>query len=526
MFSTRAATRGSRTLGLTRRHRPRRFVARRATCTAPGTAFAEKPFNLTPDPKYLYLSRRHAEAFAHLEFGQRERGGFILITGEVGTGKTTLARYFLGKLGPRHRHRASCSTPRSPPRSCCARSSTTCTSPAEGNSLKDLVDALHRFLLEARAARAQRGPADRRGPGPLAGGARAGPPHLEPRDRHREADPDRAHGPVGAARPAGAPRAAAARPARDRALPPRRPLARRRRRTTSATACRWPAARARCASTTPRSSPCTSSPAGIPRLVNLICDRSLLAGYVAGSADDHRRDGRARPRRRCRARTARTRALAPGLGAAALIAAAWRRWRSRAGPAPRARRRRRRRPTSRTLRHAARPHPTPTPAPAQRQRLDALVRELPRDASFAAAPRPRAGTLGDARRSCSARPPHPPRAGARVRPAGGARDVPPGAERHLLPRPRAPRRDAAHRRDRRRASARGAARPARRLWTQEAIFLWPDAQASAATAGGRPGRARRSPAWATASPSLVAAVAQLPARRASWPTASWGRARS
>ena len=60
--------------------------------------FTEKPFNLTPDPKYLYQSRRHTEAVAHLEYGRRERGGFIVITGEVGTGKTTLARYFLGRL--------------------------------------------------------------------------------------------------------------------------------------------------------------------------------------------------------------------------------------------------------------------------------------------------------------------------------------------------------------------------------------------------------------------------------------------
>ena len=41
--------------------------------------FREKPFNLTPDPKYIYLSQRHAEAFAHLEFGHKERGGFVYV---------------------------------------------------------------------------------------------------------------------------------------------------------------------------------------------------------------------------------------------------------------------------------------------------------------------------------------------------------------------------------------------------------------------------------------------------------------
>ena len=67
----------------------------------PFYGLAEKPFNLTPDPKYLYLSQRHTEAFAHLEFGRKEKGGFILVTGEVGTGKTTLARYFLSQLDER-----------------------------------------------------------------------------------------------------------------------------------------------------------------------------------------------------------------------------------------------------------------------------------------------------------------------------------------------------------------------------------------------------------------------------------------
>jgi general secretion pathway protein A len=113
--------------------------------------FREKPFNLTPDPKYLYLSQRHSEAFAHLEFGHRERGGFILITGEVGTGKTTLARYFLSHLGPETRTAVvlyPALTAAELLRSILDDLHIT----AEGDSLKSLVDALHRFLLESRAA--------------------------------------------------------------------------------------------------------------------------------------------------------------------------------------------------------------------------------------------------------------------------------------------------------------------------------------------------------------------------------------
>ena len=111
---------------------------------------AEKPFNLTPDPKYLYLSRRHAEAFAHLEFGQRERGGFILLTGEVGTGKTTLARYFLGKL-PDNTATAVVVYPALTAAELLRSILDDLHVPVESTSLKDLVDALHRFLLDARA---------------------------------------------------------------------------------------------------------------------------------------------------------------------------------------------------------------------------------------------------------------------------------------------------------------------------------------------------------------------------------------
>jgi general secretion pathway protein A len=58
----------------------------------------EKPFNLTPDPKFLYLSKKHKEAFAHLLYGIRNRSGFVEITGEVGTGKTTICRTLLSRL--------------------------------------------------------------------------------------------------------------------------------------------------------------------------------------------------------------------------------------------------------------------------------------------------------------------------------------------------------------------------------------------------------------------------------------------
>jgi len=65
--------------------------------------FREAPFNITPDPKFLFFSARHREAFDHLLYGIRERKGFIQITGEVGAGKTTLCRAVLEELGPRYK---------------------------------------------------------------------------------------------------------------------------------------------------------------------------------------------------------------------------------------------------------------------------------------------------------------------------------------------------------------------------------------------------------------------------------------
>jgi general secretion pathway protein A len=60
--------------------------------------FNEPPFSISPDPRFLYLSESHKEALAHMIYGVQERKGFTVITGDVGTGKTTLINRFLGGL--------------------------------------------------------------------------------------------------------------------------------------------------------------------------------------------------------------------------------------------------------------------------------------------------------------------------------------------------------------------------------------------------------------------------------------------
>src|SRR5216684_530994 len=60
--------------------------------------FAEKPFSLTPDPKYLYRSQSHANAFELLQYAIRRREGFVVVTGDIGTGKTTLCRALLEQI--------------------------------------------------------------------------------------------------------------------------------------------------------------------------------------------------------------------------------------------------------------------------------------------------------------------------------------------------------------------------------------------------------------------------------------------
>jgi len=111
----------------------------------------EKPFAITPDPRYLFLSERHAEALAHLLYGITEAGGFIQLTGEVGTGKTTVVRSLLAQT-PQHAEIALILNPRMTAPEFLL---TICEELGIGvpdeatNSLKDLVDILSHYLLRA-----------------------------------------------------------------------------------------------------------------------------------------------------------------------------------------------------------------------------------------------------------------------------------------------------------------------------------------------------------------------------------------
>ena len=60
-----------------------------------------EPFSIAPDPRYLYMSERHREALAHLLYGLNGGGGFVLLSGEIGAGKTTVCRCFLEKIPKR-----------------------------------------------------------------------------------------------------------------------------------------------------------------------------------------------------------------------------------------------------------------------------------------------------------------------------------------------------------------------------------------------------------------------------------------
>ena len=114
----------------------------------------EKPFSITPDPRYLFMSERHGEALAHLVYGVTESGGFVQLTGEVGTGKTTLVRTLLLHRMPGN---AEVAVILNPQLSALEFLASVCeelgiAGQSGPYSSKALIDALNRHLLAAHAA--------------------------------------------------------------------------------------------------------------------------------------------------------------------------------------------------------------------------------------------------------------------------------------------------------------------------------------------------------------------------------------
>jgi general secretion pathway protein A len=112
----------------------------------------ERPFSLAPDPRYLYLSDAHREALAHLLYGLGEGGSFVQLTGEVGTGKTTVCRALLEQLPPE----VDVAMIFNPRLTSVELLAAVCDElrvsyPAGTTSTKVLVDALSQALLDAHA---------------------------------------------------------------------------------------------------------------------------------------------------------------------------------------------------------------------------------------------------------------------------------------------------------------------------------------------------------------------------------------
>ena len=115
--------------------------------------FKESPFSIAPDPRYLYMTEQHREALAHLVFGLNSEGGCILLTGEVGTGKTTVCRCLLEQI-PEQSNIALVFNPKV---TATELLETICDElhieyPEGENSVKTYIDRINVFLLQANAA--------------------------------------------------------------------------------------------------------------------------------------------------------------------------------------------------------------------------------------------------------------------------------------------------------------------------------------------------------------------------------------
>jgi general secretion pathway protein A len=112
--------------------------------------FKERPFQLVPNPAYFFLSKSHEEAMAHLIYAVAQGDGFVEITGEVGTGKTTLCRAFLENLGP-ETEVAYVFNPKLDCIQLLKAINDEFGISSEANNVKDLIDNLNAFLLRKKA---------------------------------------------------------------------------------------------------------------------------------------------------------------------------------------------------------------------------------------------------------------------------------------------------------------------------------------------------------------------------------------
>jgi len=113
-------------------------------------SFNEKPFSIAPDPRYLYMSPQHEEALAHLLYGLQGEGGIVLLTGEVGTGKTTMVRKVLEDL-PESTHIAWIINPKLSNQELLSSICDELGIPHLEQSIKTLTSLITNFLLENHA---------------------------------------------------------------------------------------------------------------------------------------------------------------------------------------------------------------------------------------------------------------------------------------------------------------------------------------------------------------------------------------
>jgi general secretion pathway protein A len=116
---------------------------------------AQEPFSIAPDPRYLFMSERHREALAHLLYGLGAGGGFVLLSGEIGTGKTTVCRLFLEQI-PANCNVAYIFNPKLTVvellQSICDEFHIAVSQPQQRiSTVKDYLDPLNEFLLQAHA---------------------------------------------------------------------------------------------------------------------------------------------------------------------------------------------------------------------------------------------------------------------------------------------------------------------------------------------------------------------------------------